>query len=369
MLHETSSWAASRTNAIAKALRDMAVVAYRRCAIAPPAAVARAWTTLRRDARPSTIAGSRESGFFKGIFPSRQRGLERRTKDSADSAPVIIDGAQQLPTWCPEHAPTLTADQWDHLLADAVIPRVADAYPCARKQTPLIWHAPVAAAAELTGLLQTEDCQGRASFLDDLIGQGASSAALYHELIEPVARIISHLHDHDALNHFEVTLALARLQIEVRRLGPTADVESYRSPSRVKKSVLVAPQPGEPDGLGVAMASELFLQDGWDVTCEFPGNNAALCDILRDAWFDVLELSISPALQWKSVREAIRQTICAAHEASCNSSLIIAVYGQAFIDGRCAYAEVGADLSCITVVDVIPGVNRVLARRARREYS
>lgn len=369
MRHETSSWAAARTNVIAKALRDMAVVAYRRCAVAPPAAIARALTSIRRHPRHPTIEGTRGPGLLKKLFGSRHRALSRHPKDSADSALASIEVPQEQRSSLPVHPPTLTAEQWDQLFAGAVIPCIVDAHPALLTQTALIWHADIAAAVALTRLLQAEDPHGPAGFLDELVGQGASSEALYTEVVEATARLIGRLYDDDRLNPFEVTVALARLQIEVRRLGPTATTAAGRYASGLKSSILIAPHPGEPHGLGAAMACELFLDDGWDVTCEYPSDDAALCGILRSAQFDVLELALSPSLPRGSEREAVKQTIRAAREASLNSSLIVVVYGQAFVDAPFACDEVGADFSCGTVVDCIPRVRRLCAAVARQPYS
>jgi hypothetical protein len=126
-------------------------------------------------------------------------------------------------------------------------------------------------------------------------------------------------------------------------------------------AVLIAPEPGESHGLGAAMASELFWRDGWDVSCEFPSSDAHLGQLLKDRWFDVLELSSSTALARDHRLAAISVTIRAAHAASQNPALMIIVDGRAFIERPQAYLDIGADAGCVTVVEALPAAHRLLS--------
>jgi hypothetical protein len=140
-------------------------------------------------------------------------------------------------------------------------------------------------------------------------------------------------------------LALARLQIEVRRLG--ASVARSVPYSAIARSVLMSPQPGELHGVGLTMSSELFYRGGWDVTCEFPRNDTGICTLVHERWFDALELSLSDALRRDHQLPAMRKTILAARAASLNPAMTVIVHGRTFFERPRAYIDIGADSDCI----------------------
>jgi hypothetical protein len=122
--------------------------------------------------------------------------------------------------------------------------------------------------------------------------------------------------------------------------------------------VLVAPSPREPHLLGSVIASEMFWRAGWDVSCEFPDSDAALSQVVHERWFDVLDLSLSPAFTREHSLPAMAASIRAAREGSLNPALVVTVDGRMFHDRPQACAEVGADAGSASALDVVSAATR-----------
>jgi hypothetical protein len=165
-------------------------------------------------------------------------------------------------------------------------------------------------------------------------------------------------------SEFDIRAGLGRLRLEVRRLGASFEHPLYAI--RPNHSVLIAPEPGESEGLTTAMASELFWRDGWDVSCEFPSTDGELGRSLHERWFDVLDLSLSPAMRNERGFAAMGSTIRAAHAASLNPALMVIVDGRAFFERPQSFRDVGADAACVTVVETVPAAHRLLTAVAER---
>jgi hypothetical protein len=229
-----------------------------------------------------------------------------------------------------------------------------------------IWHASRKAAAELAGALLSPDADESAGYVHRLIGEGADMGPLFREVFEPAARCLGVLLDEGRCDDFNLTLAMGRLQLEVRRLGASLIREDYVI--KPGHAILIAPQPGEPHGLTASMGSELFWRDGWDVSCEYPETDSALRGMVRDQWFDVLDLSLSGALLRDESMQAMRLTIRAAQASSLNPALAILVEGRSFFDRPRAYLDVGADVGCISSTDAVLTAQRLLDALATRKH-
>ena len=156
-------------------------------------------------------------------------------------------------------------------------------------------------------------------------------------------------------------MALCRLQTTLRELlAETAPVK-FGLPV-----VLVVPQPGEVHLLGAALDSELLWQAGWDTHSEFPATEDELQSTLSETWFDVLDLSLSPALLREDSLPLMAETISAARAASKNPSLTVVASGRAFYARVEACESVGADASTASALQIVLTVTGALqATRTR----
>ncbi len=356
----------------------------------PAQGLARVWDSIRRDPRHQQVKVLREQTLPRRFFQAWDMRLARRPRAPLASRLATVDEPGELLRELSAPPAVLTDCGWDDLFARSVLPTVTAAHlrtrlaplspggsgaaaeylhpVAARSSTPGIWHAADGAGSELAALLHAVDATGVAPYIDRLISEGASLESLYQEVFEPAARGLGRLNDSDELNELQVTLGLSRLQTEVRRVSPhfaaTAGVPQCRH------SVLVAPLPGEPHGLGAAMTSELFWRDGWQVNCEYPASPEALSALVRDRWYDVIDLTLSAAARRSPQLQAMTEAICDVHNASRNPALAVIVDGRAFHERPQAYAEVGADAGCATVLEAVPTALRLLEAIAERlRYS
>jgi hypothetical protein len=335
----------------------------------PPQALARVWSSISRDPRHGEIEVLRQGALPERFFDNWDLRLARSKTGDVSNLSVAIEAPQQLMQQLRRKPAVLADTRWHELFEDVVIPKLrtvhaasvlpAEVAAVPRPLGPAIWHAAEGASAALARNLLAADSSVVAHDMDLLLAQGAWVNALYGEVIEPAQRYLGDLWSHDECNDFELTLALARMQVEVRRLGAESPAVANAFPDA--SSILLATLPGELHGVGVALSSEVFFRDGWDVTCEFPNNDQGVCDLVRDRWFDVLELSLSGALRRDYHLPFMRSTIRAARLASVNPSLTVLVDGRVFFDKPRAYLEVAADGASPSAVDGVRVARRLLA--------
>jgi hypothetical protein len=331
----------------------------------PQDALQRIWNSIQRDPRHRDIQILREQTMPKRFFGDWDMRLARRTRGKLDAALAVLETPEDLLKRVRILPSNLERGIWDDIFADVVVPQLRNRHltphPMPRRVT-TIWHAEIGAAEELAGRVLTMNDAPVAEYLNRLVDEGASPEILFQEVFEPAARHLGGLRDEDLRNDLEITLGLGLLKVAVRRLSAAFAHPLYAI--RPGHAVLVAPEPGEPHTLAAAMASELFWRDGWDVSCEFPSNDGDLGRLVRERWFDVLELSLSTAVRREQALSAMGITIRAAQAASMNPALMVIVDGRAFVERPRTYLDVGADAGCVSVVEAVPAAHRLLATRA-----
>jgi methanogenic corrinoid protein MtbC1 len=196
-------------------------------------------------------------------------------------------------------------------------------------------------SVELAGLLLAANPDSALDLIHRQIGRHRSAVPLFATLLEPAARRLGDLWQADACSEFDMTLALSYLQSAVRLLG----TEYLQAPLNLANAphVLVVPLPGELHSLGAALDSEAMWHEGWSPQSEFPSNNAALQKLLEADWFDVLDLTMSVALQRQHWLPRLTETIRLARRASRNRNLIVMVGGRIFADEAATGSNVAAN--------------------------
>ena len=326
----------------------------------PRRGLMRVWESIRADPRHREFKILRRQTIPVRLFDGWDMRLACRTRGEIDRVLAVMQAPHELLTRLQMQPSSLADSAWDRVFAEDVIPRLRPSPAAAgrnnlEKLSSSIWHAHREAGAELAVALQSVDPDATALYIDMLINQGAGIQPLFHEVFEPAARFLGHSWESDRCNGFDVTLAMGRLQLEVRRL-----TSCLQPAAQVGHAVLVAPQPGEVHSLGARMCAELFCEDGWDVSTEIAIDDDGLRDVLHDRWFDILELCSSTALRRDHRLPAMRVTIGAARAASLNPALAVMVDGRSFFERPQAYLEVGADMSCGTSTDVVGAAHRLL---------
>lgn len=339
----------------------------------PEPDLTRVWNSIRRDPRHREIEILREQALPERFFGSWDMRLARRVRSGFDTALTVAGAPGELLKKIRGRPAVLAEGVWDRVFADVVIPLLglkhaasfaadrapaADFTPGDLHPAAAIWHASRTAAVELAAALLASDAAECADYVHRLICDGARMEPLFREVFEPAARHLGDLLESGRCDDFNLTLAMGRLQLEVRRLSGSLLREDYSI--KPGHAILLAPLPGETHGLAATMGSELFWRDGWDVSCEFPSTDGALRRLLRDQWFDVLDLSLSSALPRDQELQAMRVTIRAAQASSMNPALAILVEGRSFFERPRAYLDVGADIGCVSATDAVFTAQRLL---------
>ncbi len=205
-------------------------------------------------------------------------------------------------------------------------------------------------ALELAELLVAADQDAARELIAELHAEEGTVWPLYAAVFEPAARSLGDLWSEDLCSEFEVTLGLCRMQSAARLLSAHAPQKTGRRPP--SGAVLIAPEPGELHQLGAVLESEVLWNAGWAPRCEYPADDKSLQDLVSATWFDALDVSLSAAFQREHWLPRLTKTIEAARQASRNPALLVVVGGRIFVDTKTSGADVGADLTSLTSVDV-----------------
>jgi hypothetical protein len=141
-------------------------------------------------------------------------------------------------------------------------------------------------------------------------------------------------------------------------------MESLQQPLSLANAphVLVVPLPGELHSLGAALDSEAMWHQGWNPQSEFPNDNAALQKLLRADWFDVLDLTLSVALQRQHWLPRLAETIRLARRASRNQDLVVIVGGRIFAEEAASGSSVAANGHNATATHIAADILRMLTQ-------
>jgi len=219
------------------------------------------------------------------------------------------------------------------------------------------------AIAELARLAVAGDTAGLNAAIATQLTLGKNLRSLCSELIEPACRLLGDGWSEDRYGDFDVTLALCSLQIALRVLCAMQASMSEPTNSTARR-VLIVPQPGEAHSLGGMLAGELFRDSGWIVQTEFPRANDELVETARQAWFDVVCLSLSNVYERRDRLEAVAETVRDLRLGSQNFAITIMVGGRVFRDHpEITAARIGADSVYTSVSDAVDRAELLLSAR------
>ncbi len=207
--------------------------------------------------------------------------------------------------------------------------------------------------ATLVRALVAADPAGAFAQLQTMQAEAGALHRACGAVVEPAARGLGDLWAADDCTDVEVTVGLGRLQQAFRQW--CAATQHWPAPSGHRRSVLVAPQPGEPHLLGAVLDAELLFRAGFEVHCEFPADDAALGALVAGTWFDAIDLTLSAVYLRSHWQARMANSVAALRHASCNPALAVVVGGRAFHDaspaGRSRFL-VGADAQSLGAAQV-----------------
>lgn len=327
----------------------------------PAEALQRLWSSISRDPRHHQITVLREEPITERVFRGWDLRIAQGSQVSIDTAVAAMESSNFQLRRVVSRPNSAAEISLEEAFATIVIPRLLQVHGRDAHRftsTASVWHADANSAAKLAGVLISPRATECTDFVDSLLEQGANLNAMYKEVFEPAQLQLGRLWDQDLCDDFRLTIGLARLQMEVRRVNAALPAEHLYKPMH---SVLLSAQLDEPHCLGLVMSSEVFERNGWDVICNIPGDDRALNNLLHTQWFDVLKLSQSGALRRDGRLASIRATIDAARATSLNPALIVMVDGRTVAEQPQIYRAMHANAMSTSSLDAAPIAERLLA--------
>jgi methanogenic corrinoid protein MtbC1 len=325
----------------------------------PTESLQRVWASISQDPRHHQITVLREEPLSDRVFRGWDLRIATGDRVSIDATVAAMESSSAHLRRVIGKPKSVTDLSLEDAFATIVIPRLRRVHGrhAPFHPTAAIWHADAGCVAKLAGLLTSPHAVESSNFVDSLLDQGASFNALCKEVFEPAQLQLGKSWDEDLCDDFHLTVAMARLQMEIRRVEAAMPAEHLHKPMH---SVLLAAPLNELHRAGHIMSSQVFERDGWDVMCNLPGDDQALNTLLHKQWFDVLQLSQSGALRRDSRLNSIRAMIDSARASSLNPSLIVMVDGRTFVERPQIFRAVHANAMCLSALDSVPIAERLL---------
>ncbi|MDM7957545.1 B12-binding domain-containing protein [Blastomonas sp.] len=187
----------------------------------------------------------------------------------------------------------------------------------------------------LADIVLGDDLEAAVGYVMVLRDRGISMETLFVELLEPTARHLGEMWDHDECDFIDVTLGVARLQKLLAVFN-----NSHTAPSLdTRRTVLMAMTPGDQHFFGVTMVERFLLASGWKVQTETAATAEEIATASESRWFAVAGLTAGSA----QMIESLRATIRLIRQRSINPGIGIMVGGPLFSADPALAAHVGAD--------------------------
>ncbi|MDE8345953.1 MAG: BLUF domain-containing protein [Acidocella sp.] len=344
----------------------------------PPENLSRVMESIRRDQRHEDVEILSERPITARMFGGWDMKLATRSTQGGIWAHDVIfpklETVRELRRH-PDLAPTLlvtlapkqrpAVDHFDptrmvsDLLHAAVIPEIFARHIAPPVAAPQIIND--AAVLRLAELLLASDADAAVSMIHEAYTSQDSLLGLFKSLLEPAARRLGDFSVEQICSDYDVTIGLCHLQTAIRLLG--SEMMSPLCAGTATPAVLVVPAPGELHSIGAALNSEAMWQQGWAPHSEFPANDRELQQILKDGWFDVLDLSLSTSLEREHWLPRMATTIDLARRASQNPDLIVIADGRSFFQSDEAAALVGADAGNNSATDITRDILNVMPKK------
>jgi len=227
------------------------------------------------------------------------------------------------------------------LIESQIIPRLLEAHPhasAANAQDFVLAYQPTAAeVAAFAELCVSREPEEVLAFVEKLLLDNVNNDSIFLNLIAPAARHLGEMWEQERTDFTQVTMGLLRMHQITHRIG-----YEYQSGPQIagpSKRIMLASAPGSQHILGLAMVSEFFRKDGWQVVVEISTTQGELCTTAKNEWFDLIGLSVGLTQQVDSLPELITNL----KKVSRNSRIPVLLGGPAFLSTACSAASLGAD--------------------------
>jgi methanogenic corrinoid protein MtbC1 len=172
-----------------------------------------------------------------------------------------------------------------------IIPKIVLALRSAPKAPEPARQESPNAVAQFAALVLSDSDSAAFAFIEGMLAEGTSVESVFLDLLAPTAQHLGELWESDATDFANVTLAVGRLQLIMRRLGDAFLGEGGRTDGG--ESALLTVIPGEQHSFGLSMVAEFFRRAGWNL-CTGPfSSHQELTSLVHNHWFDIVGFSVS----------------------------------------------------------------------------
>jgi len=122
---------------------------------------------------------------------------------------------------------------------------------------------------------------------------------------------------------------------------------------------MLASAPGSQHILGLAMVSEFFRADHWQVVVEISTSEQALVHAVGHEWFDVIGLSVGLVEQLPDIPALITRL----KSASRNPNAFVLLGGPALLQTQMGNIELAADAISVNAAEAVKLAGELLSNR------
>ena len=248
---------------------------------------------------------------------------------------------QRIPAPIWRFRPSLQPVRVVRTIKTQIIPKIVLALRSAPKVPEPAKQESPNAVAQFAALVLGDSDGAAFAFVEDMLAQGTSVESVFLDLLAPTAQHLGELWESDATDFANVTLAVGRLQLIMRRLGDAFLGEGGRTDGG--ESALLTVIPGEQHSFGLSMVAEFFRRAGWNL-CTGPfSSHQELTSLVHNHWFDVVGFSVSSDRRLDELKKDIHDI----RRDSRNRSVGIMLGGPMMITHPHLVTSMGADMMSV----------------------
>lgn len=209
--------------------------------------------------------------------------------------------------------------------------------------------------AHFAELCLASDADQCTQFVEALLAANVGADGIFLKLLAPSARLLGTMWEDDRVDFMQVTMGLLKMHQITHRLG----YEYQNGPQKAGavRRIMLASAPGSQHILGLAMVSEFFRKDGWQVVVEIATTERELLHAVDNEWFDLVGLSVGLVEQIPTLPSLIGRI----HQSSCNPATKFILGGPAFLSSKASAESLGAHAVSTDAAEAIKKAAQLVA--------
>jgi methanogenic corrinoid protein MtbC1 len=226
-----------------------------------------------------------------------------------------------------------------NVIESQIIPRLLQAHASVASNAAAYQNAFDPGHAEIeafASLCVQQSRESAAILVNQLQDNGVNNEDIFLKLMAPAARCLGTWWDEDRVEFTVVTLGLLHMQQLTHELG--YDYHGAPKMAGSVRRVMLVAAPGSQHILGLAMVSEFFRKDGWQVVVEIANTEKEIFQAASNEWFDLIGISVSLVEQIPALIELISHV----KRSSRNPDTPVLLGGPAFIGSEMSAESLGA---------------------------